>query len=531
LTSIDLVPPIYILNGEQVVNIGSEEDKMGPSELLAALAFHLYEWGEAGQIEEVWLKTAEAEAREEANLSSDRESMVLAEMITEGRRTLDSADGAGEITYPLFREVLAALQKLDAWHAPLRLASRYGAELDDALSDALWRLQVEGGAYNPPGIWGSIIPPAPSHTWEPDPDKTSVITRVLHETAYLPPGTAAGDPDDSRAFSDRMVSLRYVARAPRMEDGREPIEDCPTIAIAPVLQDVADAELEFRPDPARYGVRIKYDPARLYQIVLEAMRGGSQLLFLPETSVDAGRVPELASAIRRAARDHRKATGDDPELRFVMAGLAHETGGNSIVVLNVEGAPVLEQDKLCRWNLSPEYQEAYQVGAPCKAGGPALREDIPGGKTVYVVDLEHFGRFLTMICADMDYDKPGDWLVRNVAIEWLHAPIMDRSIAWSIGSDGKYRPWIVERAHRATETGVAKVIVTNSLLLTLRSNESFKAPGSKYAPVTECAISFMLDKRDAQLTYRQVSVHLPCATLEVSTFEWRNGFEPFPPPS
>lgn len=502
---------------------------MGPSELLATLAFHIYEWGEAGHIQEVWLKTAEAEAREEANLSGGQGVASLADLVAVGSEALAAAEGAPEITYPLFRQVLAALQRLDAWHAPLRVASRYGAKLTDAHSEALRLLQVESGAYNPPGIWGSIIPPAPSHTWEPDPEKTSVITRVLHETSYLPPGTAAGDPDDSRAFSDRMVSLRYVACALRMEDGREPIEDCPTIAIAPVLQDISDADLEFRPDPDRYGVRIQYDPVRLYQIVLEAMKAGGQLLFLPETTVDADRVRDLASAIRRAARDHRRATGDDPELRFVMAGLAHGGGGNSIVVLNLEGAIVLEQDKLCRWNLSPAYQDAYQVGPPCKAGGPTLREDIPGGKTVYVVDLEHFGRFLTMICADMDYDKPGDWLVRNVAIEWLHAPIMDRSIAWSVGADGKFRPWIVERAHRATETGVSKVIITNSLLLTLRSNETYKLPGSKYAPVTECAISFMLDKKDAKLTYRQISIQLPSARLEVPTFEWRDGFEPFPP--
>jgi hypothetical protein len=209
----------------------------------------------------------------------------------------------------------------------------------------------------------------------------------------------------------------------------------------------------------------------------------------------------------------------------------HGAGGNSIVVLDILGREILEQDKLCRWNLSAGYQHAYGVRPACASNTPDLKEDIPGGKTVYVADLESFGRFLTMICADMDSDKPGDWLIRNVAIEWLHAPIMDRSIAWSIGADGNFRPWIVDRAHRATTVGVPKVIVTNSMFLTLRSNITYSLPGVRYGPVANCAISFMLDKQETQLTFRQISLDLPCPTVRVPAFRWRDGFEPFPPPS
>jgi hypothetical protein len=507
---------------------------MGPSELLAALAYLVYEWGESSQIEGIWLKTAEAELAALVEMSGDAADMYLDALRADGAAALVSADGVDSVTYPLFLEVLIALQRLDSWHAPLRLADRVGVELGEEHEDALWRLRVEGGAYNPPGPFGSIIPPAPTCRWDPSPDRTSVIARVLHDTAYLPPATQAGNPDNPDnpdVVSDRVVELLYVACSPRMSDGRGPIDDTTIVAIAPVLQQIDDADLELRSDPDRYGVLILYDPARLYDIVAAAMAAGAHLLFLPEMSVDADQVSALASAIRRAAHAHRTTVGDNPDLRFVMAGVTHKAGGNSIVVLNVEGARILEQDKLCRWNLSANYQYAYGVRPTCHPGLADLKEDIPGGKTVYITDLEHFGRFLTMICADMDHDKPGDWLIRNVAVEWLHAPIMDRSIAWSIDKDGNFRPWIVARAHRATTVGVPKVIVTNSMLLTLRSNLTYSAPGSRYIPVTKCAVSFMLDKTDSKLTFRQITVDIPCPIPEVSSFRWREGFQPFPPPS
>jgi hypothetical protein len=161
---------------------------------------------------------------------------------------------------------------------------------------------------------------------------------------------------------------------------------------------------------------------------------------------------------------------------------------------------------------------------------PRSARGYPGGDTVWIADLAGVGRFLTLICADMDYDKSGHWLIRNVAVDWLHAPIMDKSIACRAIGGGKFESWIVERAYTAAKLGVPRVIVTNSLFLTLRMNVTNAQPGSSFPVLKSCVISFMLDQKNAPLAYREIAVKLPATSLLVPKLSWRDAFAPFPPP-
>ena len=129
----------------------------------------------------------------------------------------------------------------------------------------------------------------------------------------------------------------------------------------------------------------------------------------------------------------------------------------------------------------------------------------------------------------MDYDKPGDWLIRNVAVDWLHAPIMDKSIAWSRDAAGNLQPWIVDRAAQALAKGVGRVVVTNSVFLTLRLNEHNAANPGPHPVLASCSIAFMLDASLGPGSFRQVEVAIPCPPLTVSTIRWGDGFAPFPP--
>jgi len=506
----------------------------GPSALLAMLSFAIYEWDAEGKIPRDWISRVDGVLAHEATVTITPSTMEATQLSITGVQLINSLDGVGDPHFDQFLAAVRVLQLLDEWHEPLALEGGMATALSDDHEEALWRLQVEGGAYNPKGSWGSVIPArAPGVERTVSADDAGVVARLLHFTAYLPPESAAGDPDDSAAPSGRHVELRYVASMPRRSIDPRAVEDAPTIAVSPVLQDLSDAEITVRRSPDRYGVEVKYDPSRLKDIVSKAIKEKARLLFMPEMVINAHMIADLAKAIRKAVSEWFDISDDLPTLRYVIAGVAGADGGgvgNSIVVLDIEGSEVLRQDKLCRWNLKPHHQRNYGVRPSCADHEPALKEDIPGGRLVYIADLEGLGRFLTLICADMDYDKPGDWLLRNVAVDWLHAPIMDKSIAWFKDAGGEIQPWIVARAQRAAELGVPKVVVTNSLLLTLRLNVENGKSGSLYPPLTDCSVAFMLDSEANNITFRQISVPVPSVALVVQAVKWRLRFETFPPP-
>ncbi len=498
-----------------------------PSTMLAALASRVHEWDRDGSVGGDWLDRVDADLVAAASrLDGGAQGSEL--LMARGRAALRDV---GVPTVEGFFKLAEALQRLDEWHRILGTRTAVEARLDGFQEAALRRLMVDGRGYNPPGPFGTVVPAAGAVR---DPSKACVVAQLLHATAHLPVRVPAGDPDDATASTDREVELHYVARMPRAGDPRGEVGDRPVVAVAPVLQDKADATVEIRASTGRYGVRIRYDPARLHGIVSTAVEGGAHLLFMPEMTVDAEHVPTLASAIRRAVGGWTRSRRALPQLRFVVAGLAHasgDAGNNSIVVLDAEGREILRQDKLCRWNLKWYHQRNYGIVPTCPEDAPDLVEDIPGGTRVHLADLDGLGRFLTLICADMDHDRPGDWLVRNLSVDWLHAPIMDRSIAWSRDAAGVLQPWIVARANRATENGAARVVVTNSVILTLLLNEHNGAnPHLGYPVLDRCAIAFMLDRDGGTRTFRQVEATLPCAAPLIELVRWSDGFAPFPPP-
>jgi predicted amidohydrolase len=502
-----------------------------PPEVLAELAAVLHAWEEAGKVGANWPDRADSRLAAAAERRL-RKAPSVREILQKGHEAVRAASAPAVPSFSLYLKLATAIQMLDDWHAPLMVPAT--AEMDDLREAALRRLRVDGKPYNRNLSMGSVIPAAVSGIRATPVGRMGIVADLLHSTAYLPAVAAAGDPDDSSVDSDRTVELRYVSHGWQASDPRGEIDVPLRISIAPVLQDMTDAEIEERPGHT-YGVKVTYDSARLQEIIAIAMREGAHVLFLPEMTVDAGKVDELASAIRRAASEYKKASGVLPDLRLVAAGVVHNDaagGNNSIVLLDIMGHRILQQNKLCRWNLKPHHQRNYQLNPLCATGDPELKEDIPGGSTVWIADVEALGRFLTLICADMDYDKPGDLLVRSVAVDWLHAPIMDKSLAWTVNSAGELDPWIVKRAARAARNGVPRVVVTNSVLLTLKLNLTNGAQNTGYPVLGECAIGFLVDSSGAPptLDFRQIEVDLPCSGAPiVETIEWMDRFAPLPP--
>lgn len=349
----------------------------------------------------------------------------------------------------------------------------------------------------------------------------------------------AGNPNgEGLSAPGRTVAVRYARPSLLRIDARPPPGPRPFVAIAPVHQDVGDARVFGIPDPPRYGVEVLGGATRLREILDRAVLGKACLLFLPEMAVDEGSLADLGRSIRAVGRDHIVRTGQLPPLRYVVAGCvgrpaAGGRGRNFVVVLDHEGVEVTRQAKLTRWNLKPHHQFNYGLSATLDPGGDELLEDIDPGEEVWIADLPSIGRFATLVCADMSHRQPGDFLVRDVDLDWLHAPIMDRTNA-PVATGAASQPWIVESAAAAAMAGARRVVVTNSMLFTALINVVNSRPGSAYAPYAACSIAFLVERRGGGLRFEDVAVPLSPASAPLSTVvrivRWGDGFQPFPPP-
>ncbi|HET9638701.1 MAG TPA: hypothetical protein VFP12_05805 [Allosphingosinicella sp.] len=513
-----------------------------PSAALARLAFALHCWERETCLDPKWLATVErviAGEKVSSTAPADRSLSELAQLAAPGL----AAAEADRPTVEQFQAVIRAVHILDQWHEPLLEAMR-GAARSEAHAAAYARLRPEaesranGGGYNAAGRHGRMIPArlAATHL-EADKKgeaKRSLLVELLHFTTYLPQTITAGHPSNPESPERRQIGLRYLLPGQELADGRDPLPAQPVIAVAPVLQSLDHAQVHALPDQPAYTVRPIYPEDRLRGIVEQALEAGSHILFLPEMSVNEEHLDRLGHILRTCSGAHSRRHGL-PELRYVVAGIwgppteARPRHRNYIQVLNILGERLAEQDKLSRWDLSEDQQKRYDIQPGC--GAPAwLEEHIHPGENIWIMDLWPFGRFLTLICADMSHDQPGDWLVQNVAIDWLHAPIMDKSIDCVRTPEGRLEPWIVDRAERALEHGVDRIIVTNSTLLTLRLNEAnIRRADPRYPPVGECVVGFFIDGSGPRRRYRKASIPVDVDEPMVDAVPWLHRFAPFPP--
>lgn len=377
-----------------------------------------------------------------------------------------------------FANYARQLQRLDRWHLPV-LATSIDLERSRQHNDALDRAFTLG-RFNSNDADGSIIlresPDTPflkaeeEMGWGTNPGPLAVINSLLDTCAYLPVAVQACDPDDASHCNARLVRLefrRFPAGAIPHRQFRKDFR----LAVAPVLEATSDAELWV--DGDRYSIHPTVSEDRLVAIVRDVIASGADLLLMPEMCVDETYLPSLQKAITQQRHEYYQKTGKLPGLAFAICGVLRKRSGpsdqhrNYIVALDSDGTVLFEQDKLSHWNLTASQQRRFGIfgGYPVP-----LLEDTSPGESITIAELPGLGRMLTLICADMSADEPGDWVADNVGLDWLHAPVMDGSIYLAPGN----MPWIVERAARAAARGTA-TIVTNSMTLTHWNNAANRA--------------------------------------------------------
>lgn len=437
--------------------------------------------------------------------------------------------------------LVTQLQRLDRWHEPI-LPHNVDMPRQPEHDEAEERLFTRYPRLNADKDLGLIIP---GRAWalpfaadggellDASAAPAGILLRLLDVTGYLPTTLQGADPDDDDpAASTRPIRLRYAIGRAGARGGiaTEPIR----IALAPMAEASDDIDLVVSNE--RYHIDPRYPCERIDAVVARAVDGGAHILMMPEMVVAEAEIDRLRAAIVRSRRAFAIRENRPPMLRHVCAGIAAKPDRpgsrhrNYILVLDADGATVITQHKLRHWNMDERSQRRF--GVPVRSGGALctkLSEDTVPGKEVVVTDLDGFGRLFTLVCADMDKAQPGNWLLRNVRIDWLYSPIMDGSTCWTQRSAP---PWIIHRAAEAAALAGGRVIVTNSVAMTRWNNAATELaraadPTHPFIAYRDCGIGLLLDASRGTLNYHHVTTDLlSAASPIVELCGWDDGWRP-----
>lgn len=405
-----------------------------------------------------------------------------------------------------FALLAAMVQKLDRWHRALAPgAVRDRSQDHEAVLD---RMAIDS-RYNADALYGLVIPamavddanavPIGDLDWSTSPSSYAILSALLHYTAYLPPKLVAGAPDskvdaNGTASATCEVAFRYY-RSPLGDPAPLGKAEDLVLGVAPCLEAVNDAKFWQR--MGRYSVHPAYSEARLLQLVAQACADDVHILFLPEMAIDEDNLDHLKQAVRSTRREFARTKGRTPNLHYVMTGVLKRLSPdgphqNYIILLGPDGSELFTQYKLTHWNLYAAAQSRFGLTDPTYPD-PLIEDVEPGGEIV-IADVKGLGRLLTLICADMSHNMPGDCILGNVGADWLYAPIMDASTCWTQGAN-----WIVTRAARAAERDGTNVVVTNSIVMTHWNNDAneevARLSGTRrYPPYEHCGIGLFLKR-------------------------------------
>ncbi|WP_152639831.1 hypothetical protein [Sphingobium bisphenolivorans] len=429
-------------------------------------------------------------------------------------------------------DLVQQIQRLDRWHSPIipsnaalmrRLDDHHLAfdrlfEDDPRLNeDRTQGLLILGQA------WGRPLTPTGEELLPPG-EQMGIIARLLDVTAYLPPQLTVVDPDDD-STSARQYPINVAYQIVRANNPSLVPGNTLMVAIAPMIEAPGDVHMSVSGN--RYSFLPAYPPQRLDEAVALAVDRNAHVLLMPEMTVDEANLDRLSRSIDDARAEYVLTHNRAPALRFVMAGVTAAPGitgqaSNYIIILDINGDVVLRQDKLRHWNLGRGALSRFDIEARCPAssGHALLYEDTPPGRTITVTDLDGIGRLFALICADMNQDQPGHWLLENVQIDWLYSPIMDGSTCWTQTGTP---PWIIDRSARAAKTGASRVMVTNSMAMTHWNNEVIDRERSSdaaypYVRYSTCGIGLFLDGSSGTLLKQHIAVpldHSDTPVLEV----------------
>lgn len=367
-------------------------------------------------------------------------------------------------------------------------------------------------------------------------DKPSLPALLLRNTTWLPPQLACGHPD-SRNLPDTQISPAYRRITVA---GRTFASGPLRVSIAPLAETTSCAAFVPTRANANYTIAPQYGTDRLMGALENALDQDADLLMLPEMTVDENILDEFDSKIRDSIRERRK-RNQRPRLAYVFVGatrpaVAGKSGTNYLRILSPRGRLTesdSRQDKICRWNLTANEQARFGLDRAHGAMSDPVTEDIDQASDVIVFDIDGFGRLICLICASVNHNRPGDWLVHNTRPDWIYVPVMDSSTCWRNCRTSPLEKWTILRAYRAACISRGRVIVTNSMTLQdLENQENLRATHANgtakkatYPVVQDPGICFAIDRRGDNalfsLTRARIPASRPSGSVTITkTIDW-----------
>ncbi|MDQ7251263.1 nitrilase-related carbon-nitrogen hydrolase [Dongia sedimenti] len=402
------------------------------------------------------------------------------------------------------RAVIAA-QAIDAWFLPMTgPTTGLNSELREARRQYLLRHRFDSAASSDRLILRRPL----GGRWQ-DPlsmPKNYVGAAAFFETLFVLPGEITSThPDDETKPIKIKIDFRMSAAADvRPFDLTRPW----SLGIAPIAE--ADTDFDFKTlDVAgqeHYDVQVQPLHDRIKDVVKYLCEQNCRVIAFPEMAIHEDAITVLKDAVA--------AHGPTSQLSLVFAGSARmpDASGkppyNESIVLDHLGREILKHRKLTHWNLKKDQCDRYAL--PCK--GATLNEYTTAGDTVTVLEHGFFGRIATLICEDLSRFQPGVWLRENMLLDLQFTPILDATI--------EEQRWPHRFGTKASFSGRCRVIVANSVPLTLRQNKVNNASGATHRVSGQCGIAFLADVESADLRERFVHVPLPLTSPVAEVVSW-----------
>lgn len=409
--------------------------------------------------------------------------------------------------HPSIAERLAPLivraQILDAWLEPTR---NLDMELNASQEDIRDIFDLDGHLTLGDG---SILLRRRRLSWRAEVEGTEhlgLLARHLRVVAFIPSSLNCDDPDALTELGKPISTDYQLWSSPVLQ--ANPVPPDPKIAVAPLAERGGD--ITFVPSKCRnyYAIQLNYDETRFAEALARALDQQVHILLVPEMALPEGDPDDFGERMRQifidVQADYFDRTAKVSELRLVVAGVLglSKTGGrhhNYAAVFDSDGdqPDKFRQQKLSHWNITSGEQHRFGITHYQSKGGllsDPIKENSQPADCLSVLEIPGIGRTAILICADMSQNNPGDWLSLNAVLDWLYAPIMDKSICWQISDQMTTpRPWIVRRAFRSARLIRTFVITTNSMALSRWVNEANLREKSAWPPYTEVGIGLAID--------------------------------------
>ena len=439
-----------------------------------------------------------------------------------------------------FADLITAIQLLDQWHAPIcnDLSGMQHSFSDLDLLDAQLRLDSDG-AFNSDRTKGLLVPRygadwrlCPTDWIERQIRKqyTEAFDDTAHfdlrphmlNTCLLPPMIRVSAANAGRG-TPRHVPMRY--HVPNISTLPPIGAQCHRIMITPLLEN--EAHIALSENAGRYRVNTVDRSQIVPTIVAKAYEEQGTVLFAPEMAFNGDAFESLRIELADAHAKFSSKFRRSPPLAYTIVGVL-EAGQpddeNYVAVLGPTGALLAKQPKITRWDLGKDEQCMLGLGTDPNTRPDYLEEAIGPAGEVELIELPGLGRLLILICADMDVDEPGDFLYVNGGLDWVYAPIMDRSR--TPRRDGGREDWIVDRAVRAATATKACVVVTNSIPLTAISNRTNAVRKLPFPSQSECHVALLIEGGEIGTPTKEEKVGLNANSVLVVS-DWMDGWTPF----